>query len=571
MSSSWPLSTWLLLGQAAAMLAVAAWAWRQRATPGALAFTGLLVSVAVYVGLFAMELPATDVATLQWVGAIEYVGIAFIPPFVLFTYSAVAGMTGWLTRWTRWSLLAFSAVCAALKLFDPWLGTIYRTLAIDRQYGFTIATFDVGPLYYVVVAYLEGSFLTGFLMAYRAWRKSSGLRQRQLTSMMLGAAFPWAAHIVYISGLSPWGRFDFVPFAIFGTTVAVAWAVFREQLIAVTPIARDFVVDHLQDSVVVLDAHGIIVDFNPAARRTLGIADSDWGRFGADALNSWPDLKALCAADEERRCEFNPEVDGDICWEAGWHPLSDPQGRPRGYVLTIHDVSERKRNEGKLEQLVSARTAAWREASETALRVIETEQVRVSRTLHDTVCQDLIAVARKIDECAAQMREHRLESVAARLTELSATITSSSKKAHDISHLFGDPDFEDPSAGLKPTLQHIQESTGMACAIHQEGEFPALDPDRARHLYRIVREAAMNAVRHGHARQFWIDCVSARGVSTISICNDGTSIVPEGRRQEGLGLRLMRMRADLIGASFAVRPRTPFGTVVELTLPAGPR
>jgi signal transduction histidine kinase len=57
------------------------------------------------------------------------------------------------------------------------------------------------------------------------------------------------------------------------------------------------------------------------------------------------------------------------------------------------------------------------------------------------------------------------------------------------------------------------------------------------------------------------------GTLVLSIQDDGSGLPEEGDRQNGIGLRLMRHRASLIGGVLSVLPAEGRGTVVTCTLP----
>jgi len=91
------------------------------------------------------------------------------------------------------------------------------------------------------------------------------------------------------------------------------------------------------------------------------------------------------------------------------------------------------------------------------------------------------------------------------------------------------------------------------------------------HLYRIVQEATNNAIRHGKARNIYIDVVRVGGRVILTVEDDGVGINDEGTT-EGLGLRTMRHRARMIGALLTVARAEVAGTIVtcQLTIPLLP-
>jgi signal transduction histidine kinase len=104
-----------------------------------------------------------------------------------------------------------------------------------------------------------------------------------------------------------------------------------------------------------------------------------------------------------------------------------------------------------------------------------------------------------------------------------------------------------------------------------EGRSRPLSPIVCDDVYRIGREALVNAFRHSDARRVEVELVYAPTELRMLIRDDGRGIDPEILRlgSEGhWGLAGMRERADRIGARFKVWSVTAAGTEVELSIPA---
>jgi signal transduction histidine kinase len=82
-------------------------------------------------------------------------------------------------------------------------------------------------------------------------------------------------------------------------------------------------------------------------------------------------------------------------------------------------------------------------------------------------------------------------------------------------------------------------------------------------VYHITQEAVNNALRHGKAKQVTI-AVSRTGEGVvITVTDDGIGI-PEEPRTDGMGLRIMDFRANMIGGRLSVHAAETGGTVVRL-------
>jgi signal transduction histidine kinase len=87
----------------------------------------------------------------------------------------------------------------------------------------------------------------------------------------------------------------------------------------------------------------------------------------------------------------------------------------------------------------------------------------------------------------------------------------------------------------------------------------------ASHLYRITQEALTNAARHGRASGVDIVLRGTTNGFSLRIADDGGGVVRGAAAESaGMGLKIMKYRADMIGARFEIEANEPHGTVVTV-------
>ena len=94
------------------------------------------------------------------------------------------------------------------------------------------------------------------------------------------------------------------------------------------------------------------------------------------------------------------------------------------------------------------------------------------------------------------------------------------------------------------------------------------DASVATEFYRIAQEAVHNAAKHANATEIRVHLLLTQHSTRLTVTDDGHGIVDEG--DEGMGLRIMKYRADLIGATFQVRSNEPSGTTITCELSEPP-
>jgi signal transduction histidine kinase len=117
-------------------------------------------------------------------------------------------------------------------------------------------------------------------------------------------------------------------------------------------------------------------------------------------------------------------------------------------------------------------------------------------------------------------------------------------------------------AVLRQTVSEASELLGVACELELDQYEDTAQPDAIAQLCLIAREALTNAVRHGHAQNIVVKLSRSGDQSTLSVADDGVGIGELDKPLEGLGLRSMRYRAQMIGGKLDIL-HTRRGTTVR--------
>jgi len=220
-----------------------------------------------------------------------------------------------------------------------------------------------------------------------------------------------------------------------------------------------------------------------------------------------------------------------------------------GISISTRDITERKR----LEQEI--------------LDVSGRERQSIGRDLHDGLGQELTGVALMLRGLAGRV-ERRCPEATASINEIVGLVNRSIENARSLAR--GLLPVRTETGGLACALQELASRSrdlyGLEVNFHTEGwaNFN-LDETDASHLYRIAQEALTNAARHGHATLVDIFLRATPSTFLLCITDDGEGIRLPLSPYTGMGLKIMRYRAGMIGAHFEILPHEPRGTVVRVT------
>jgi PAS domain S-box-containing protein len=233
---------------------------------------------------------------------------------------------------------------------------------------FSLAAMDrgpsafAGPLFWVFVTWAFACVMAGvgfFVASVRSL--PPGPERRRAALLALGALLPLATGSVYL--LQPVAmRIDITPFAFTASTAFFYVALFRYRLLESLPLAREEVLAHLEDGVLLADAGGRVVAQNPAALRILGAqGDALRGRPLAEVLArlaaigeaaapplALPDGAAHEAMEIETASGRYIEVSGGL--------LRDSGGDRLGRFAMLRDRTEERRYERRMRQIQKLET-----------------------------------------------------------------------------------------------------------------------------------------------------------------------------------------------------------------------
>jgi signal transduction histidine kinase len=200
--------------------------------------------------------------------------------------------------------------------------------------------------------------------------------------------------------------------------------------------------------------------------------------------------------------------------------------------------------------------------------ISQRERERIGHDLHDGLGQELTGVSLLLKsledaiECDAPQLLARVHSVRSMVEQSIATARS---LAQGLSPVHLDRD------GLAGALEQLAASSEALYGVpvrftrQGDGSLPAQlagAPD----LYRIAQEAVRNAARHSGASEIRLKLVIDDDQLTIIVEDDGHGIAPGASANRGMGLKIMRYRASIVGASLEIGTRDGGGTVVRCSL-----
>lgn len=233
--------------------------------------------------------------------------------------------------------------------------------------------------------------------------------------------------------------------------------------------------------------------------------------------------------------------------------LRDPMGKPFALTTTERDITGRRHLEKEI------------------LEITERERKLIGQEMHDNMGQVLTGVAVKSKGLALRLKGKSLPESKGALA-ISRLAGQAIAQMRDLARMLYPVDIE--AGGLVSALQMLaanaEKILDIRCQFLCEDAVSLNNMVEAKQLYRIAQEAVTNAAKHGKAKTITIELSSTDDLCILSVKNDGRDFQKPTRTKNGLGLKIMEYRANLIGGVLDIRKGNKHGTVVTCTVPNKP-
>lgn len=203
-----------------------------------------------------------------------------------------------------------------------------------------------------------------------------------------------------------------------------------------------------------------------------------------------------------------------------------------------------------------------------SLRVSEREQNRIGQDLHDDLCQVLAGLS-----CLMRVIEGRIAAKAPEeldnLRELNQQIIDAMHRTRALTHgLFpGKTQISDIRGALLELASQVKARFNVRINTEFAGRFPKHTTAQIIQIYRISQEAMTNAIKHGRATEIDVRLEAKTNEMELTVRDNGTGFPKTDSTAPGVGLNIMKYRANMLGGEIAVHDRAPKGALVQLHYP----
>jgi PAS domain S-box-containing protein len=322
-------------------------------------------------------------------------------------------------------------------------------------------------------------------------------------------------------------------------------------------------VDFVPQFIVVFDSDGKVIRANRVAREYTGLTLEQFRSLDAtDSLIHPDDLERMRAARDRGIAAGEPfehdsrlrGKDGIYRWFLGRYNPFVEEGRVRRWYVSATEIESRKQEEERIRQE----------------NVRLEERTRIAQELHDTLLQTFqsaslhlgAAVLRVAQDSPVKNQLDRiLEIMRQGIVEGRSAIQGLRSSGSQTSDLVGALSRIQDELKVQPDIDFRVTVTGRQKQLAREIQHE---------IYRIGREALVNAFCHSGAKRIELELEYSDSELYVRIRDNGCGIDPqmlEKGRDGHWGLAGMRERATRIGGALKILSSPAAGTEVQLSIP----
>lgn len=251
--------------------------------------------------------------------------------------------------------------------------------------------------------------------------------------------------------------------------------------------------------------------------------------------------------------------------------LIDAEARLAHHAAQLEDLVAERTGELTAAHAQLVAEGEERKRLEAAIAdAIEDERERLGRELHDGVLQELTGISLMMHALSRTLKKPA--PVQAKEAErLCKILEGAHGNVRDLAKDFYPVELKQHGllVALTGVAQRAQAQFGVSCTVQaNKNAIPTLSEATSVQIFRITQEAVQNAIKHARAQKILIRLGKMKGEWLLTVRDDGIGFPKHVPETGGMGLRIMRYRAQMIQGTLRVGKAEGGGTLVSCIVPA---
>ena len=259
-----------------------------------------------------------------------------------------------------WIVLIVVALFLVVLLYtDSYHHLFYPEGSITISSPYTNLNYEITPAGWSFIVYTYVLGLWGLLLLISSLFETRKQFRSQILAIIFSVILPIIGNVLSLSRVELLGHLDLTHILTAVGSSIIAFALFRYGLFDIVPVARDMLIEKMQDIVLVYDNQTRILDANPAALSFLDLDEQKIiGKAAVEVFPNWRNIEQQLNDSYGNSLELVIERDSVQNYLSVMiTELLDDKGKSAGVLAIARNITEKKLAEIKIndyyEQLKS--------------------------------------------------------------------------------------------------------------------------------------------------------------------------------------------------------------------------
>ncbi|MBC8505989.1 MAG: PAS domain S-box protein [Anaerolineales bacterium] len=361
-----------------ASLGVFIYTWGRRDEINASEFSLYALSSFLFALFNTLELLNSSIERKILLGKLQFVMTLF-GPLAFLNFSIVFTRSQLNKPKRAWTLLIGLASLFVLLLFsDNYHHLIYPKESLSPTEPFSTLNYEFTTVAWLIIYYGSGVGIWGLLLLISALIHARKPFRSQIIAIIVSVMMPLIGIGLVLTGIPLLIQIDISHFASALSSIIIAFALFRYRLFDIVPVARDILIEKMQDIVLVFDNQTRILDANPAALTFLNLSEDEIiGKTAVDVIPNWENLEQQYSKSSENSLEL---VIGEGAAQQDFSilltELFDEKGKNAGQLAIARNITEKKLAEKKINDYYEKLIFLNRELEDANKELLVLDQIK---------------------------------------------------------------------------------------------------------------------------------------------------------------------------------------------------
>lgn len=325
------------------------YAFNMKHSKNTVIFAMLMLQITIFTSSNFFEIITKDNGIKLICRNISQVGFLLAIPSLLILIIVYIGKENILKPVIVILIWVFPFIAIVLKLTSRYSHLMKEDICIKSGWVVVIST----PFALFIKLQELTYILLSIVLLLSFYKKINVKYRKQSIAMAAGILIPFIVSILKI--LRPESRLNIpiISLSFTLTGIILFLCIFRYQLFSIIPVARDKIIDCLQEGILTVDNTGIVIDKNNAVDRfiedTFDTAINPLGKGMEELLSDWPRWYSACKNMQEDEFEIdNKKLVAKKYYHVKVYPIIKNNFKKMGTVSILIDITEPKLREDKL-------------------------------------------------------------------------------------------------------------------------------------------------------------------------------------------------------------------------------